>query len=69
MCNGRSLVSELDDVLQSGYYEYNLGFYDLDWIVDEVKKIRQKMSFFLKNTNKGTIKLKRMRNIIEVNKI
>ena len=36
--NGYHLVSELSDVLKSGYYESPSGYKNVDWFVDEVMK-------------------------------
>ena len=43
--NGYHLVSELEDVLKSIYYKSPLGYDDVDWFVDEVKKIRKQNGF------------------------
>ena len=43
------IKSELDDILQSRYYESPLG-YNVDWFVNEVMKLENKMAFFFKNT-------------------
>ena len=51
-CNGYYIVSELNDVLQSGYYKSPFGENNVDWFVDEVIKLENKMSFYFKNTNK-----------------
>ena len=50
--NGYRKVSELEDVLQSGYYKSPLGYDNIDWFVDEVIKLENKMAFFLKKTKK-----------------
>ena len=34
--NGYRIVSELEDVLQSGYHKSPLGYDNVDWFVDEV---------------------------------
>ena len=39
--NGYHIESELYCVSHSGYYESPLGFYNVDWFVDEVSKIRK----------------------------
>ena len=39
--NGYHKESELDDVLQSSYYKSPLGYNNVDWFVNEVKKIRK----------------------------
>ena len=43
-------MSELNDVLQSGYYESPLGYKSFDCFVDEVIKLEIEMNFFYKNT-------------------
>ena len=48
--NGYRIVSELDDVLQSGYYKSPLGYDNVDWLNDEVIKLENKMAFYFKNT-------------------
>ena len=50
--NGYHIVSELEDVLKSDYYKSPLGYYNVDWFVDEVIKLENKMAFFFKNTKK-----------------
>ena len=54
-CNGFYIISELNDVLQSGYYKSPFGENNVDWFVDEVIKLENKMSFYFKNTNKAII--------------
>ena len=39
MINGYFILCELKDVLQSGYYESDLGYNNMDWYVDEFLKI------------------------------
>ena len=53
--NGYHIVSELDDVLKSDYYKSPLGYNSVDWFVDEVIKLENKMAFYFKNTNKDII--------------
>ena len=50
--NGYHIVSELEDVLKSDYYKSPLGYNNVDWFVDEVIKLENKMAFYFKNTNK-----------------
>ena len=50
--NGYRIVSELDDVLKSGYHKSFLGENNVGWFVDEVKKKENIMAFFFKKTNK-----------------
>ena len=45
-------MSELEDVLRRGYYKSHLGYNIVDWFVDEVKKLKTKIAFYFKNTNK-----------------
>ena len=53
--NGYHIVSELEDVLKSNYYESPLGYDNVDWFIDEVIKLENKMSFYFKNTEKDII--------------
>ena len=56
--NGYHIVSELEDVLESDYYKSPLGYNNVDWFVDEVIKLENKMAFYFKNTNKHIIMTK-----------
>ena len=53
--NGYYIISELEDVLKSGYYESPLGYDNIDWFVKEVIKLENKMAFYFKETNKDII--------------
>ena len=53
--NGYEIVSELEDVLQSGYHKSPLGYDNVDWFVDEVIKLENKMAFYFKKTGKNII--------------
>ena len=53
--NGYHIVSELEDVLKSDYYKSPLGYDNVDWFVDEIIKLENKMAFYFKNTNKDII--------------
>ena len=53
--NGYHIVSELEDVLKSDYYKSLLGYNNVDWFVNEVLKLENKMAFFFKNTKKDII--------------
>ena len=53
--NGYHIVSELEDVLKSDYYKSPLGYDNVDWFVDEVIKLENKMTFYFKNTEKDII--------------
>ena len=53
--NVYNIISELNDVLKSGYYESPLSYDNVDWFVKEVKKLENKMAFYFKNTKKDII--------------
>ena len=53
--NGYYIISELEDVLESGHYESPLGYNKVDWFVQEVIKLENKMAFYFKNTKKDII--------------
>ena len=55
VCNGYYIVSELNDILQSGYYNSPLDYNNVDWFVNEVIKLENKMNFYFKNTKKDII--------------
>ena len=50
--NGYHIISELEDVLKNDYYKSPLGCNNVDWFVDEVIKLENKMAFYFKNTKK-----------------
>ena len=50
--NGYYVVSELEDALKSDFYKSPLGYNNVDWFVDEVIKLENKMAFYFKNTKK-----------------
>ena len=52
--NGYHIISELEDVLKSDYYKSPLGYNNVDWFVDEVIKLGNKMAFYFENTKKDT---------------
>ena len=45
---GYYVISELEDVLESGYYESPLGFNNVDRFVNQVIKLENKMAFYFK---------------------
>ena len=53
--NAYHIVSEMEDVLKSDYYKSPLGYDNVDWFVDEVIKLENKMTFYFKNTKKNII--------------
>ena len=52
---GYEKVSKMEDVLKSGHYKSSLGYDNVDWFVNEVRKLENKMAFSFKNTNKDII--------------
>ena len=53
--NGYRKESELEDVLQSGYYKSPLAYDSIDWFVNEVIKLENKLSFYFKKNKKDNI--------------
>ena len=53
--NGYYILSDLEDVLKSDYYESPLGYNNVDWFVEEVLKLESKMAFYFKNAKKDII--------------
>ena len=53
--NGYYIKSEMEVVLESEYYKSPLGYDNVDWFVDEVIKLENKMAFYFKNTKKDII--------------
>ena len=56
--NGYYIISELEDVLESGYYESPLGYDNIDWFVKEIIRLENKMAFYFKETKKNIIMTK-----------
>ena len=55
VCNGYYIKSELDNILKSEYHKSPLGYENVNWFVDEIVKLENKMNFWFKNTKKGII--------------
>ena len=53
--NGYYIISELNDVSKSGYYESPLSYDNVDWFVKEAIKLENKMAFYFKETKKDII--------------
>ena len=53
--NGYHIITELKDVLKSDFYKSPLGYDNVDWFVDEVIRLENKMAFYFKNTNKDIV--------------
>ena len=56
--NGYHIISELNDILKSGYYESPLNYDNVEWFVKEVIKLENKMAFYFKETKKEIIMTK-----------
>ena len=67
--NGYHIESELHEILKSGYYESPLGYNNVEWLVNEVKKLENKMTFYFKNTKKDIIMTKGNEEDFKNNKI
>ena len=50
--NGYHIISELEDVLESSFYESDLGYDNVDLFVNEVIKLENKTASYYKNTKK-----------------
>ena len=53
--NGYHIETELEDVLKSEYYKAPLGYNNVDWFVNEVIILENKMAFYFKNTKKDIV--------------
>ena len=49
------IESELDDILQKGFYKSHIRYNNMGWFVNEVIKLENKMVFFFKDTKKDII--------------
>ena len=56
--NGYYIIFELEDVLESGYYESLLGYNNVVWFVNEITKLDIKITFAFKNTRKDIVMTK-----------
>ena len=65
VCRGCYLVSELDGVWKSGYYESPLGYDKVDWFVNGVIGLESEMALCFTNTKEDEIMTNKMRNLIE----
>ena len=65
--NGYDMKSELEGILISGYHKSPLGYNIVDWFVDEVIKLENKMTFYFKNTNKDIFMTKEDEEAFENN--
>ena len=53
--NGYNILSELNDVLESGYYNSRSGYNNVNCFVEEVIKLENKMAFCFKNIYENNI--------------
>ena len=53
--NGYRIESELEDVLKSEYIKTPSGYENVDWFVDEIITLENKMASYFKNTKKDII--------------
>ena len=67
--NGYYILSELNDVLKSGYYESPLGYNHVDWFIKEIIKLENKMAFYFENTKKEIIMTKEDEEVFKNNNI
>ena len=49
--NGYHIEYELEDILKSEYYKSPLSYNNVDWFVNEVIKLENKMTFYFKKEN------------------
>ena len=67
--NGYHITSELEDVLRKGYYKSPLGHDNIEWFVNEVIKLENKMAFYFVNTKKDIIMTEEDEEDYRINKI
>ena len=53
--NSYQIISKLEDVLKSVYYEFPLRYDKIDWYVNEVIKLEKKKAFYFKKNKKDII--------------
>ena len=53
--NGYHIEFEMEGTLKSGYHKSPLGYNNVEWFVNEVIKLENKMTFYFKDTNKDII--------------
>ena len=53
--NGYYIESELEDISKSGYHKSLLGYNNVDWLVNEFTKLKNKMAFYFKITKKDIV--------------
>ena len=55
MCKGYYIRPEREDVLKSGFYISKLDYGNVNWFVEEVKKIENKIACYFINTERDII--------------
>ena len=55
LCKGYYKVSKLDVFLQIGYFESPVDYNTVDWFVNEILKLENRMAFCFKNRKKDNI--------------
>ena len=53
--NGYHIESELEGILKSGYHKSPLGYNNVDWFVNEVIKLENKIAFYFGKTKKAVV--------------
>ena len=69
VCNGYRIQSEVIDTLKSEYYNFPLDNKNVDWFINEIMKIENKMGFYFKNTNKDIIMTEENKENFENNNV
>ena len=67
--NGYRIESELEVDLKCGYYKSSLRYDNVDWFVNDVIKLENKMAFYFMNTNKDIIKIEEDEEDFRINNI
>ena len=53
--NGYHIESELEDVLKDEYFNFLLGYINVDWFLDKCINLESKMAFSSKNIKKVSL--------------
>ena len=69
VCNGYKIVSDLEHILKTEYHKSPLGHENVEWFVDEIIKLENKMNFWFKNTKKDIIMIEEDKQDFENNNI
>ena len=64
--NGYHIESELEGISKSGYHNSLLGYSNVYWFVNEVMKLENKMTFFLKILLKISLRQEKIKKITEL---